>query len=136
MLDFNAAALLDYPMAESLSYKKIEFPHDGSSAAGSHPGIFSRIIEHDETAMNDCLTAYGSLIWALAKKFTDSAQDAENATQEVFLELWSKINRFDSEKASERDFVFAVAYLFLKDRIYLNRSITEKKATVFLPLPI
>ncbi len=103
--------------------------HDNRLSQDRHPTIFSRIIECEQTAITDCLTKYGGFVWVLAKKLTGSTQDAENATQEIFLELWKQIDRFDSGRCRERDFVFAVAYRLLKDRRHRNKRSSEEKGS-------
>ena len=47
--------------------------------------ILQRLVEKDKTAVTDCLDAYGNFIWALARKFTASSEEAEAAAQEILL---------------------------------------------------
>jgi RNA polymerase sigma factor (sigma-70 family) len=48
-------------------------------------------------------------VWALARRHTRSAADAEDAVQEIFLDLWKSASRFDPERATEPAFVAMVA---------------------------
>jgi DNA-directed RNA polymerase specialized sigma24 family protein len=50
--------------------------------------IFARIADGDESAVKECMDTYGGLVWSLARRFTDSVADAEDASQEIFLEIW------------------------------------------------
>jgi DNA-directed RNA polymerase specialized sigma24 family protein len=50
--------------------------------------LFQRIANKDQTAIKDCIETYGNFIWMLARKFTSSTEDAEAATQEIFLDIW------------------------------------------------
>ncbi len=50
--------------------------------------ILQRIAGKDKTAVADCIDTYGDFIWALAQKFTGSAEEAEAATQEIFIDIW------------------------------------------------
>ncbi len=50
--------------------------------------ILQRIAERDKTAVEDCIDAYGDFIWALARKFTASTEEAEAATEEIFIDIW------------------------------------------------
>ena len=102
-------------MAKAFSYKKIK-GSDDFLPLPRHPDILPRIIDRDETAINDCLAEYCNFIWALAKKLTSSTQDAEVATREIFLDIWRQIGSFDPARCSEKDFIFAVAYRILTDR--------------------
>ena len=71
--------------------------------------ILQRIAEADKTAVKECLDEHGNLVWALAKKFTDSIEDAETATEEIFLDIWKRAALFDGAKTSEDKFIFFVA---------------------------
>ncbi|HVE56317.1 MAG TPA: RNA polymerase sigma factor [Pyrinomonadaceae bacterium] len=79
--------------------------------------ILTRIAKGDETAVNDCIKQYGNLIWALAKKLTPNREDAEDAVQEIFLEIWQNAHRYDSGKASESTFITIIARRRLIDRL-------------------
>jgi RNA polymerase sigma-70 factor (ECF subfamily) len=52
---------------------------------------------------------YSGLVWSLARRFTRSTADAEDAVQEIFLDLWKSASRFEPERASEKTFVAMVA---------------------------
>jgi RNA polymerase sigma factor (sigma-70 family) len=79
--------------------------------------ILPRIAAGDESAINDCLNQYGNLIWALAKKLTPKQEDAEDAVQEIFMEIWQNAARYDSSKASESTFITIIARRRLIDRL-------------------
>ncbi len=55
--------------------------------------ILRRIAEKDKTAVKDCIDAYGSFIWALARKFTRSREEAETATEEISTDIWRYCGR-------------------------------------------
>jgi RNA polymerase sigma-70 factor, ECF subfamily len=79
--------------------------------------ILQRIAAGDQLAIQDCLDNYSNLLWSLAKKFTRTAEDAEDAVQEIFIDLWQHAERFDPTKASEITFVALVARRRLIDRL-------------------
>jgi len=79
--------------------------------------ILTRIAIGDETAINDCINQYGNLIWALARKYTPKQEDAEDAVQEIFMEIWQNAARYDSHKASESTFITIIARRRLIDRL-------------------
>jgi DNA-directed RNA polymerase specialized sigma24 family protein len=71
--------------------------------------ILQRIHKADRTAVEDCVEAYGNLVWALAKKYTDSLEEAEAATQEIFLDIWRYAGHCDPTKSDEVAFICLIA---------------------------
>lgn len=79
--------------------------------------ILQRIATGDPVAVEDCLNRYGGLIWSLAKRWLGNVPDAEDATQEIFVELWQQASKFDPAVAAEATFVAMVARRRLIDRM-------------------
>ena len=71
--------------------------------------IVQRLAKDDKNAVAECVDAYGSLIWTMAKKYTDSAEKAEIAAQKIFLDIWRCAERFDSTKIDESAFICLIA---------------------------
>ena len=63
--------------------------------------ILQRIANKDKTAVVDCVDTYGNFIWALARKFTASREEAEAATQEIFTDIWRYAERADQPQSAE-----------------------------------
>ncbi|HVY64105.1 MAG TPA: sigma-70 family RNA polymerase sigma factor [Gammaproteobacteria bacterium] len=80
-------------------------------------GLLERIAAGDQTAVKECMEAYGSLVWSLARRFCASAADAEDATQEIFLEVWKSAARYDAAMGSEAVFLTTIARRRLIDRL-------------------
>lgn len=76
--------------------------------------LLPRIAEGDRTAIRDCLARYGGLVWSLARRAAPS--DAEDAVQEIFLDLWKSAARYDPSLGSEITFVATIARRRLVDR--------------------
>ena len=60
---------------------------------------------------------YSGLVWTLARRFSENAADAEDASQEIFLEIWKSAARFDAALGTESLFVTTVARRRLIDRL-------------------
>lgn len=79
--------------------------------------VLERVAAGDQRAVQECIDAYGGLVWSLARRFFRDTAEAEDAVQEVFLSLWKTAHRFDPKVASEATFVAMVARRRLIDRL-------------------
>ncbi len=85
--------------------------------------ILHRISQGDQTAVQDCLKKYGGLVWSLARRM--SANSAEDAVQEIFIDVWKNAARFDESQSSETTFIAMIARRRLIDRLrYTKRRIS------------
>jgi RNA polymerase sigma-70 factor (ECF subfamily) len=79
--------------------------------------ILDKIAAGQPEALERCLTRYGSLVWSLARRWSPTFADAEDATQEIFTDLWRAAPRFDPRREpSEATFVAMIARRRLIDR--------------------
>lgn len=79
--------------------------------------ILQRIANGDRDAVEDCLKKYGGLVWSIARKMLRNTDEAEDAVQEIFVDIWKNAGRFDESKASETTFVAMIARRRLIDKI-------------------
>jgi RNA polymerase sigma-70 factor (ECF subfamily) len=79
--------------------------------------ILNRIVSGDENAFADCVDKYGKFVWSLAKRYLPTVEDAEDAVQEIFLEIWQNAEHFDANKASEITFIGLIARRRLIDKV-------------------
>ncbi|MBA3634092.1 MAG: sigma-70 family RNA polymerase sigma factor [Acidobacteria bacterium] len=79
--------------------------------------ILQRIAQKDKTAVEECFGSYGGLVWSIAKKFTNSREDAEDAVQDIFIDIWKYAGRFDAAKSAESSFIVLLARRRLIDRL-------------------
>ena len=87
--------------------------------------ILHRIASGDRSAVQECLNKYGGLVWSIARKLLRNSDDAEDAVQEVFIDIWKNAGRFDEAQASETTFVAMIARRRIIDRIrYSARRIS------------
>ncbi|MCB9867751.1 MAG: sigma-70 family RNA polymerase sigma factor [Phycisphaerales bacterium] len=78
--------------------------------------LLQRVAAGDTAAVAACVDAFGGLVWSLARRLIGHAEEAEDAVQEVFIELWKNAARFDPEVAAESTFVAMIARRRLIDR--------------------
>ncbi len=92
--------------------------------------ILARIAAGEIDAVEDCLTNYGGLVWSLARKHSPSKTEAEDAVQEIFLEVWRNAARFNRAIASEVTFIAMIARRRLID---LRRKRNRTVETTVMP---
>jgi len=78
--------------------------------------LLHRIAQGDEAAVRECLSQFGGLVWTLARRMCATAAEAEDAVQEIFIDVWKSAERFDPGIASETAFVATIARRRLIDR--------------------
>ncbi len=90
--------------------------------------VLPRIAAGDPAAVQDCIARYGGLVWALARRFLGNAVDAEDAVQDVFIELWKNAARFDPKLSSEPTYITMIARRRLIDRKRRAGRVTPTQA--------
>ncbi len=87
--------------------------------------ILPDVARGDRAAVGRCMARYGALVWSIARRLSPTAADAEDATQEVFLDLWRSAARFDPARGSEPMFVTMITRRRLIDRLRAMRPRLE-----------
>ncbi|MGE0188093.1 MAG: RNA polymerase sigma factor [Steroidobacteraceae bacterium] len=78
--------------------------------------LLARIALGEQGAFKQCVEQYGGMIWSLARRWSATPADAEDATQDVFLHLWKNARHFDASRGSEAIFIATLARRTLIDR--------------------
>ena len=86
------------------------------------PSVLQRIASGESGAVRECIDEYGALVWSLARRLSRSHADAEDATQEIFLDIWRSASRFDSAQGSDKVFIAMIARRRLIDRLRKTSS--------------
>lgn len=79
--------------------------------------ILERIAAGDSAAVGECIDRYGNLLWSLARRYLRNTADAEDAVQDVFIEIWRSCARYDPAIASETAFISTIARRRFIDRL-------------------
>lgn len=114
--------------------KKSNQPGDGASRAGSERGpdpvnvdelsgqdridyeLMQRVATNQPSSMEDLYDRFGSLVFRMALQSLPTRHEAEDAVQEIFIEVWKNAGRFDASIASEVTFIAVIARRRLIDR--------------------
>lgn len=79
--------------------------------------LLERVARGDRTATQECIRRHGAMVWSLALRSTHGNRaDAEDAVQEIFIEVWRAAGKYDPSKGSESLFVAMIARRRLIDR--------------------
>jgi len=71
--------------------------------------ILQRVARGERAAVEQCIDAYGGLVWSLVRRMGPCGADADDLVQEVFIALWRGAGLYDPTRASEAVWVTAVA---------------------------
>ncbi|MHC4975677.1 MAG: RNA polymerase sigma factor [Planctomycetota bacterium] len=80
-----------------------------SSVSSAEQPLLPLIAQGRDEALRDAMQRYGGLVWSIARRLSSDDSEAEEAMQEVFVDLWRHAARFDESKASEKTFVAMIA---------------------------
>jgi RNA polymerase sigma factor (sigma-70 family) len=68
-----------------------------------------RLVAGDERALELAYDQYSAIVYGIAHRVTGDASAASDVTQEVFVQLWERPDRFDPERAPLRTFLAVLA---------------------------
>jgi RNA polymerase sigma-70 factor (ECF subfamily) len=88
--------------------------------------LLPRVASGDRAAIREAIARYGGLVWSLARRGSSGESDAEDAAQEIFLDVWRSAGRYDPRLGSEATFVATIARRRLVDR---RRQRSRRPAT-------
>jgi len=78
--------------------------------------LLEKVAAGDAMAVDEVVARYGGLVWSLCRRYLGGAAEAEDAAQEIFVDLWRSAARFDASISSEANFVATIARRRLVDR--------------------
>lgn len=78
--------------------------------------VLPRVAAGESGATRECLKRYGGLVWSLCRRMCATEAEAEDAVQDIFLDVWQSAHRYDASIASETAFVAMITRRRLIDR--------------------
>lgn len=79
--------------------------------------LLPRVASGEAGAVEAFMDRYSGLVWTLARRMLSDRQLAEDAVQDVFIDIWRHASRFDASMGSEATFVATITRRRLIDRI-------------------
>ncbi|MEZ6002564.1 MAG: RNA polymerase sigma factor [Planctomycetota bacterium] len=107
-----------------------------SSQPSESQDILPRIAAGDAEAVQECLTRYTPLVWALARRFWSDTAGAEDVVQDIFIDIWKSAGRFDPAKASETTFIATIARRRMIDRQRRQSTAPIARPMEEQPIPV
>ena len=86
--------------------------------------VLPKVAAGNADAIAICMDRYGNLVWSLALKSCPDRAAAEDAVQDIFVQLWQLAGRYDASLASEATFVAMIARRRLIDLYRRRRDLT------------
>ncbi|MDQ3800570.1 MAG: hypothetical protein M3384_14060 [Acidobacteriota bacterium] len=87
--------------------------------------ILQRIGKADSAAVEDCVCVYGNLVWALARKFAPSAEEAEKAARDIFNDIWERAPFYDAARQTEENYILQIAVRRLTKQSVNREEVAE-----------
>jgi RNA polymerase sigma-70 factor (ECF subfamily) len=91
--------------------------------------LVASIARYSELALTEVYRRYGGAVYGLARRILNSAAEAEDVTQDVFLRLWKEPDRFDASRGSLRSFLLARSHARAVDVVRAQQSRALREAT-------
>lgn len=114
-MSFAVSLRLAPQRSQPVIFSRVDAPSTVDDDDVSEP-LLPLVAAGDASAIDRCLDRYGGLIWSLARRMCPVQSEAEDAVQEIFVELWRQADRFQPEIAGETTFVAMIARRRLIDR--------------------
>lgn len=86
--------------------------------------LVTAIARYSEVALAEVYRRHGGAVYGLARRVLNSAAEAEDVAQEVFLRLWNQPDRFDPSRGTLRSFLLAQSHARAVDAV---RSLNARR---------
>jgi RNA polymerase sigma-70 factor (ECF subfamily) len=96
-------------------------------AGGDLDDLLLRSGRGDEAAFAAVYDAISPAVFGLAKRVVRDPAQAEEVTQEVFLDVWRNAARFDPSRGAARSWVLTIAHRRAVDRVRSAQSSTDRE---------
>ena len=99
---------------------------DTSTLHGGDSRLLQRVASGDRTAFDLLYTQYRMRVNGVALAVLRDAAQAQEVTQEVFLQLWQQASRFNPARSSTSTWIHRIAHARAVDRVRTSQTATVR----------
>jgi RNA polymerase sigma-70 factor (ECF subfamily) len=103
-------------------------PDHAQAAVDRAQAAFERVRLGDESAFAEFYDEVGGVVYGTVLRVIRNPAQAEEVTQEVFVELWRTAARFDPTRGSVRTWAATMAHRRAVDRVRSEQSARDREA--------
>jgi RNA polymerase sigma-70 factor (ECF subfamily) len=92
--------------------------------------LIASVADGDQAAFASLYDALSPTIFGVVRRVVRDGSQAEEVTQEVFVEIWRQATRFDGERGSVRTWAVTIAHRRAVDRVRSEQSHRDRQVTV------
>ena len=100
---------------------------DGSLPGPTPEELLSRVARGDEAAFEALYDRLSTSVFGLVRRVLRNPAQAEEVTQEVFVELWRTATRFDPEQGSATTWAMTLAHRRAVDRVRKEQTSSDRE---------
>ncbi len=93
------------------------FHHEGPLSPESEQELMRQLIVGDDGALRALYARFASPVYTLGLRMLGSNQEAEELTQDVFIAVWRKGDRFDASRGRLSTWLMAIGHNLAIDRL-------------------
>jgi RNA polymerase sigma-70 factor (ECF subfamily) len=100
--------------------------HHGGAPAPDLDGLMDCVARGDQAAFGQLYDALAPLVHGLVLRVVRDPAQAEEVTQEVFLEVWQQAKRFDADRGRARAWITVMAHRRAVDRVRAAQAAADR----------
>ena len=121
--------------ARRWSLPAVAICHIGGRVDPDLTNLIASVANGDQAAFASLYDALSPTLFGVVRRVLRDPSQAEEVTQEVFVEVWHKANRFDPARGSAMGWVATLAHRRAVDRVRSAQAATERDRRVAVVAP-